>query len=251
MTYFPKNASQTLIFTLFILFLNAIFIIVSQQLPLGNSDQSYFVYSIFGYISIFYLIKFLKIRFSIYTKFKASKPKFRESIILVCFSMLICILTFPIYMYLEKDIKPNESYLFAISSILIAPVLEELFFRGILLGGLLQNKSVLYSVFLTTLIFVSLHFNFSSLIIISLLSIIASYVYVLSKNIVYPIILHISFNAVNLTLPYLIKDLSISLLCSLVCFIILLILSIYLKFYNYLAKFGINFNLESKNKNLS
>jgi membrane protease YdiL (CAAX protease family) len=91
-----------------------------------------------------------------------------------------------------------------LSALLVAPIFEELFIRGLLLQGLLRRYSPVISILLTTIIFVSFHldkdnlvkwdFNISYKISIVLLSIFVSWVTIKTLNIKVAILLHFIWN---------------------------------------------------------
>jgi membrane protease YdiL (CAAX protease family) len=80
---------------------------------------------------------------------------------------------------------------FGISSLLFAPVFEELFFRKFLFGKLLEKNKVLVSVIISSLCFSAIHFETpSSLISTFIFGVIACLIYLRTKNIWYTIAMH-------------------------------------------------------------
>ncbi len=88
--------------------------------------------------------------------------------------------------------------------IIIAPILEELFFRGFLLGTLSNRVGIFYGSILSALIFALLHGQFKSIIPIFILGLIINYLVIKSKNLTPAIIFHILNNLIAFTFHLLI-----------------------------------------------
>ena len=82
----------------------------------------------------------------------------------------------------------------------IAPVVEELFFRGIGLPLLARRWGIGPAVFGVSLVFALLHFHVPSLVPLFVISVGLSLAYIHSGSIAVPIVIHSIFNAVNLGL---------------------------------------------------
>ena len=102
-----------------------------------------------------------------------------------------------------NEINPNSYsqiisipfYYGAFSTMIISPICEELFFRKVLISKLLTRNSLNISILVSSLCFMLIHFaNFNNLIPTLLLGIACALVYVKSKNIFYPILLHFFYN---------------------------------------------------------
>lgn len=88
------------------------------------------------------------------------------------------------------------SYLIAISVAALIPALgEEVLFRGYWLDKLSINYSAKYSIMLTGLIFAIIHFNYIALFPLFLFGIFLGIIFYITKNILFPIILHFLNNA--------------------------------------------------------
>jgi len=85
----------------------------------------------------------------------------------------------------------------------IAPMLEELFFRGFILQGLVNKIGPYFGALLTALLFAVVHLQFSSFIPIFILSLVLSVLFIRSKSIWPCIIFHIINNAVAFTIELL------------------------------------------------
>lgn len=84
----------------------------------------------------------------------------------------------------------------AILIIVIAPILEEVFFRGFVLQGLVNKWGKYIGAIVTALIFAVLHLQFESFIPIFILSLILSLLFIRSKSIWPCILFHIINNSI-------------------------------------------------------
>ena len=86
------------------------------------------------------------------------------------------------------------------AGIALAPVAEELLFRGVLLPFLSPRIGLTASVLSTALLFAALHFNAAAFLPIFLLGLGLGALYALTGHILAPVTLHALFNGVNLAL---------------------------------------------------
>lgn len=97
-----------------------------------------------------------------------------------------------------KNSFKGFSYLYlysAISTLIIAPVFEELFFRKFLLKKLLQKNKQKIGILVSSLCFASIHIEApSNLVPTFIFGIISSLIFIKTKRIGYSIILHFIFN---------------------------------------------------------
>lgn len=90
-----------------------------------------------------------------------------------------------------------------IRSVILAPVLEELFFRKILFTRLLKKYSFALSAIVSSIFFALIHIpNWLNLVPAFLFGIICCWIYVKTKNILYPILLHFIGNLIVLLLSF-------------------------------------------------
>lgn len=100
----------------------------------------------------------------------------------------------------------NDRSIYALSYefirvIILAPILEEVFFRKILFNGLLKKYSFLISVIVSSLFFALIHIpNWLNLIPSFIFGIICCLIYIKTKNILYPIIFHFTGNLISFIL---------------------------------------------------
>ena len=87
-----------------------------------------------------------------------------------------------------------------ISICLISPILEELFFRFIFYNTLKYFFGIYLAVLFASLIFAFVHTNILSFPTLFLLGVFFNYVFIRFSNLLYPILLHVVFNTVMLTI---------------------------------------------------
>ena len=95
---------------------------------------------------------------------------------------------------------PLELALQGISVIMLAPVAEELIFRGIIYNTTKQITSRTAAVILSAVLFAAVHGQWALVLPLMGLSVALAWVYERSGTIIAPILLHASFNAVNFAL---------------------------------------------------
>lgn len=97
-----------------------------------------------------------------------------------------------------------ERTAFILAAVVVAPVVEEILFRGILLPLLIQRIGPLAGVALSALFFAALHGGLGAFAALAVLSIALSLAYARTGSLWVPIGMHILFNTVNLLLLWLI-----------------------------------------------
>ena len=88
----------------------------------------------------------------------------------------------------------------AFTAIIVAPVGEELLFRGVLYGFIKQRGRPRLALWTSAVLFAAVHGNAVGFLFFIFLSMILVALYEQTKNIFTPILLHALFNAVNFTL---------------------------------------------------
>ncbi|WP_394348166.1 CPBP family intramembrane glutamic endopeptidase [Saccharicrinis carchari] len=109
--------------------------------------------------------------------------------------------------------------------ILIAPIMEELIFRGVIFKLLKENYSFWISVIISSMLFAGVHFNFSDLSFLFVYGILFCWVYDKTKSLWAPIVLHVLINFYSQTTR--IQEFSMSPLNSLF-YVIMVLLSVIL-----------------------
>ena len=84
-----------------------------------------------------------------------------------------------------------------------APLLEELLFRGIVFGGALKIMPVWVAMVLSGFLFAVIHVNAATLIPLWFLGVAFAWLYVRTGTLLAPMAVHLTFNALNLTLFFL------------------------------------------------
>ena len=126
------------------------------------------------------------------------KAGFDPRSILVGFIVIVAtsILLMPLAGILpERDLEVSDGTYMLITVVLIAPIIEEVIFRGRLYGILRHNCSPLLAATLSALTFGAIHL--SPIVIIEgfLAGFVFSYFYIVKKSIIAPILLHMCNNA--------------------------------------------------------
>ncbi|UZQ49154.1 CPBP family intramembrane glutamic endopeptidase [Clostridium kluyveri] len=83
------------------------------------------------------------------------------------------------------------------------PAMEELVFRGVILGGLLKTYSVKKSIIISSILFGVVHLNGIQFINAFLLGILIGYIYVKTKSMYLCMYFHILFNTIDVIFIYL------------------------------------------------
>lgn len=94
----------------------------------------------------------------------------------------------------ENMVKEMESIPGILAAVIIAPIFEEILFRGLIFNELRKNVNVVVSIILQALIFGLFHGNLAQGIYAALLGSVAAIIYVWTKSIVSNMLLHIFFN---------------------------------------------------------
>jgi len=112
----------------------------------------------------------------------------------------------PVTFMLKQKSIINLIILF-FEAVLLAPIFEELFFRGILYGFLRKRFSFGFSSLISGVIFSFLHGNAFAFLPIVILGITLAYVYERTKNVLFPISLHLIHNLLISIIVLLLKPL--------------------------------------------
>lgn len=184
------------------------------------------------------------------TEFKRKKKKFKKILFeinnvkfyesLLC-SILLIVFSygsfFSINLFFLKENKLNVilndnigmNILLSLFTVLLAPIVEEFFFRGLLLYKLSIKFNTRVGVFLTSCFFAFFH---SDVLGSFAFSVVASLIYLKTKSLFNAIILHFFYNLIILLfeiiplksqLLFFIKNLNISLICLLISTTILIV----------------------------
>lgn len=93
-----------------------------------------------------------------------------------------------------------------ITTILLAPVAEEMLFRGILYPSVKQYGFPRTALWSTSALFALIHFNVAIFIPLLLLAVLLVWLYEKTDNLLAPIAAHVAFNAINFALFFVAED---------------------------------------------
>ena len=128
--------------------------------------------------------------------------------------LLVCQFTWQVFLHIidhQPDLQdvahfvlgetnmPMRIYL-VIMGVALAPIMEEIFFRGILLPICTRRGGIAKGIILVSLIFATIHFHVPSLVPLFILSVAFSLAYFYSKSIIVPITMHSIFNGTSMIL---------------------------------------------------
>jgi membrane protease YdiL (CAAX protease family) len=101
----------------------------------------------------------------------------------------------------EAQSWPAEAYLI-VWSIIIAPVAEEMLFRGVLYAGVKQMGFPRIALWGTALLFATIHFSAAIFVPLTVFGLALAWLYDRTDNLLAPISAHATFNAINLLIMY-------------------------------------------------
>lgn len=140
----------------------------------------------------------------------------------------------PTYQELSKLIYTGNFFLELATAGIIVPVLEELVFRGILFKRLSFIVKLPWAIIISSVVFGLVHGNLVQFVYATLLGAVMCFVYIRCKNILAPIILHMTANTISVLLSdckpvaELMEKPVISLLYILICLVFAIIAPIFL-----------------------
>jgi membrane protease YdiL (CAAX protease family) len=102
--------------------------------------------------------------------------------------------------------SPLQQVFFGFSAIVLAPIVEESLFRGILYRFIKQLGYPMLALSGTSLVFAAIHSNLMTFVPLTFLAMILVLLYERTQTLLAPIILHSAFNAVNFVLLLLQKN---------------------------------------------
>ena len=103
----------------------------------------------------------------------------------------------------DGTISPNLIFL---GGAIVAPIVEEIIFRGFIFAGLKQRYGWMRSALISSALFAMIHFQPEAILPIFILGLIFSYLYHLSGSIWPAVIMHMSTNALGLATVYLASE---------------------------------------------
>jgi membrane protease YdiL (CAAX protease family) len=97
----------------------------------------------------------------------------------------------------NSGLSVPEKTLFAVFTILLAPVAEEVLFRGILYPTVKQAGHPRWALWGTSVLFGAMHVNMAALVPLVFLAVVLVFLYEASDSLLTPIATHCMFNAIN------------------------------------------------------
>jgi membrane protease YdiL (CAAX protease family) len=101
---------------------------------------------------------------------------------------------------LETATDPGQRIIFALTAIIMAPLIEETMFRGILYPLLKQQGYRRLALWGTSLLFAAIHTNLLTFLPLFLFAVVLVMLYEWTDTMIAPITAHAAFNAINFTL---------------------------------------------------
>ena len=101
---------------------------------------------------------------------------------------------------LESAQEPAQRIIFALTAIIMAPLIEETMFRGILYPLLKQQGYRRLALWGTSLLFAAIHTNLLTFLPLFLFAVVLVALYEWTDTMIAPITAHAAFNAINFTL---------------------------------------------------
>jgi hypothetical protein len=100
---------------------------------------------------------------------------------------------------IDDDSIFRNAYLVAITGIVVvfvAPIAEEIFFRGFLIGGIARRWSLIPAVVVSAAVFAAIHVDVGSLIPFAIIGVIFAFIYLRSGNLLSSVVAHTLFNTI-------------------------------------------------------
>ena len=152
-------------------------------------------------ITLFYFIQYLDKKETKSFNFAI----FKSSLIhlICCWPLILLISIFSMSLFSDfneqeivSKLKKNVSYSLLFSSIIMAPVFEEIFFRKFVYRVIKKKLGIFFGILISSLMFGLIHYNLYSFGTLFLLSIICTIKYENTGQIYYPILIHSFFNTI-------------------------------------------------------
>lgn len=96
----------------------------------------------------------------------------------------------------------RSNALFILIPAIIAPILEEIIFRKIVFGTFYKRMNFIFAALLSALIFAAVHWDFSHLLMYTAMGLVFAFLYVRTKRILVPIIVHAGMNTMVVLAQY-------------------------------------------------
>ena len=97
-----------------------------------------------------------------------------------------------------QSVRKNINFVIILSLIIISPLIEELFFRGILLKQLTPFTGPFWGIIISSVYFSLIHFNILASPTLFVFSLILGIIFIITQNLIYCFLLHSVFNGTML-----------------------------------------------------
>ena len=104
------------------------------------------------------------------------------------------------------DMSDRSMFYWIITGVVMAPILEEIIFRGIVLDGLLKNYSPAKAILISSILFAAVHLNPWQFVTAFIGGLFIGWVYYRTRNLAYAIIIHAANNFFALAPTFFIDD---------------------------------------------
>ncbi len=98
---------------------------------------------------------------------------------------------------MQEATSSSELAVYGLFAIIVAPIVEELIFRGVLYPAIKQNGYRQLALWGTSIFFALTHANLAALLPLTVLAVILTFLYETTNNLLAPIITHSLFNGAN------------------------------------------------------
>lgn len=114
----------------------------------------------------------------------------------------------PSMQVLEISYTLGRRILFSFAAIVIAPLTEEILFRGVLYAAIKEGGYPRLALFGTSILFASIHGSWMTLAPLTFFAIVLTLLYERTRSLLVPMVAHASFNAANLLSYFLFHDIA-------------------------------------------
>ncbi len=104
----------------------------------------------------------------------------------------------PLLQVVLEEGDPVALSIFFFTAAVAAPIFEEILFRGFLLSSLTSRMPIVWAIALSSLIFATAHLSLSEVLPLAVLGAMLGFVYVRSRNLLAPMLLHSLWNSVTM-----------------------------------------------------
>jgi membrane protease YdiL (CAAX protease family) len=152
-------------------------------------------------ITLIYLIQYLDKKET--QSFNFAIFKSNLSHLIVCWPLILLTSFFSMLLFSDfneqkivSKLKNNVSYSLLFSSIIIAPIIEEIFFRKFVYRVIKKKLGIFFGILISSLMFGLIHYNLYSFGTLFLLSVICTIKFENTGQIFQPILIHSFFNTI-------------------------------------------------------